>query len=396
MENGLIPALTTAAHVKRALREHLRAIGYRFVRGKPVREHSSKEDIRKLYASKRESILESNQSFLKANLAKLKTNFANGSEIDPSNVEVKLEVVHKSTWQSDLFRLATLTWSVPVSSGYGRRIRFLVWDSSNGKLMGILALGDPVFNLAQRDANICWSNTQKSAKISSVMDAFVLGAVPPYSYILGGKVIASLLRSKEIKKIFSEKYKGKRSVIARKLHDGQLSLITTTSSLGRSSIYNRLSIDGQKILTPSGYSNGWGHFHISDDVFKIIRKYLEEHDDPYSGNHQYGQGPNWRLRAIRKCLEDVGFDSSILNHGIKRQIFLCPTHENSYSFLREESGKLRNCLMMPCSEISSKAINRWMIPRARRDDSYKHWTQDLLFKPSIKKEETHIIRSRKI
>ena len=53
--------------------------------------------------------------------------------------------------EGDLFRAATLLWSVPVSRGYGRRMRYLVMDESNNKLIGLFALGDPVFNLKSRD-----------------------------------------------------------------------------------------------------------------------------------------------------------------------------------------------------------------------------------------------------
>jgi Druantia protein DruA len=38
-----------------------------------------------------------------------------------------------------------------VSRGYGRRMRFLIWDQSNEKLIGLIVLGDPVFNLRVRD-----------------------------------------------------------------------------------------------------------------------------------------------------------------------------------------------------------------------------------------------------
>ncbi len=71
-------------------------------------------------------------------------------------------------------RYASLTWSVPVSNGYGRRMRFLVFDASNDKLMGLLALGDPVYNLRVRDQWIGWSVEQKNARLWHVMDAYVL------------------------------------------------------------------------------------------------------------------------------------------------------------------------------------------------------------------------------
>ena len=77
--------------------------------------------------------------------------------------------------------LASLTWSVPVSNGFGRRLRYLVWDESNGKLMGLIAIGDPVFNLAARDKLIGWTSKDRNSRLVNIMDAYVLGAIPPYN-----------------------------------------------------------------------------------------------------------------------------------------------------------------------------------------------------------------------
>jgi hypothetical protein len=51
--------------------------------------------------------------------------------------------VSRDIWESDLFRLASLTWAVPVSNGFGRTLRYLVWDEHNDKLIGLIAIGDP-------------------------------------------------------------------------------------------------------------------------------------------------------------------------------------------------------------------------------------------------------------
>src|SRR5262249_30013567 len=55
--------------------------------------------------------------------------------------------VSRDIWESDLFRLASLTWAVPISNGFGRRLCYLVWEEHNDKLIGLIAIGDPVFNL---------------------------------------------------------------------------------------------------------------------------------------------------------------------------------------------------------------------------------------------------------
>ena len=97
-----------------------------------------------------------------------------------------------------MFRLASLTWSVPVSNGFGRRLRYLVWDAHNGKLIGLIAIGDPVFNLSVRDNLIGWNVHDRTARLVNIMDAYVLGALPPYNALLAGKMIACLIRSREI------------------------------------------------------------------------------------------------------------------------------------------------------------------------------------------------------
>src|SRR5262249_53150336 len=132
--------------------------------------------------------------------------FAAGLEIDPEQIRPRLETVEGCTWQSDLFRLASLTWSVPVSNGYGRSMRFLVWDDSNGKLLGLIGLTDPVFNLRARDSEIGWNSDDRRQRLIHMMDAHVLGAIPPYNELLCGKLVACLVRSVEVRNIFREKY----------------------------------------------------------------------------------------------------------------------------------------------------------------------------------------------
>src|ERR671933_745688 len=71
--------------------------------------------------------------------------FASGAEVVPERITPRLVEVLPDSEDELLFRYASLHWSIPVSSGYGRRLRFLVVDESNDKLMGIIGLGDPVF-----------------------------------------------------------------------------------------------------------------------------------------------------------------------------------------------------------------------------------------------------------
>jgi len=155
---SVIPLLTVEARLKRSLRRHLRGLGFkRTEQGGLTPPDRSKDSFRQVHRAQLCERLKAERSFIALQWPLLQEHFANGNEVDPSRIAPRLELIQADTWQSDLFRLAALTWSVPVSQGYGRRMRFLIWDDSNDKLLGLLALADPVFNLAVRDRFIGWT-----------------------------------------------------------------------------------------------------------------------------------------------------------------------------------------------------------------------------------------------
>ena len=200
--------------------------------------------------------------------------FADGNPLDPAKIEPEIIEVSPGSDEARLFRFATLLWSIPVSRGFGRRLRFLVRDRHNGCLIGLFALGDPVFNLNARDSWIGWSHQDRAARLVHVMDAYVLGAVPPYSFLIGGKMIAALMGSREVKDAYERKYLGKEGVISQKPNQARLVLLTTTSALGRSSLYNRLVVPGGVRFIRIGETKGFGHFHISGEIFGALRDLL--------------------------------------------------------------------------------------------------------------------------
>lgn len=336
----------------------------------------SKVEIRKFHTTKRVERAASCRKLVDKYGAALLQEFANGPEISPASFNVDLVPVLSDTHESRLFRFASLLWSVPVSQGYGRRMRFLVRDTYNGKLVGIFALGDPVFNLKMRDDFIGWNSNDRQERLYHVMDAFVLGAVPPYNRLLAGKLLALLTLSNELRKEFTKKYRKMESVIAERNKTASLVLVTTTSALGKSSVYNRLQLpnEEQRAFMSVGYSGGWGHFHFSDSTFSQLRDWLREQGDKNADGHQYGKGPNWRMRAIRKALELLGFNMDLLKHGVKREIFLAPVAENYKEYLRGEH-KMPRYIDRPMQAIVEFYKTRWLIPRAERIDDWKIWTR---------------------
>jgi len=161
-----------------------------------------KDAIRQLHSDRQKYVLLSNRNWILNNEDKIFGYFANGDEISPEAIEPELHEIRGTGWQSDLFRYATYLWSVPVSRGFGRSMRYLVMDKSNDKLMGIFGLTDPVIGLKDRDEWIGWTKEQKENRLWHVLDAYILGAVPPYSELLGAKLVASLTTSNEVRDAF--------------------------------------------------------------------------------------------------------------------------------------------------------------------------------------------------
>jgi len=294
---------------------------------------------------------------------------ASGNEINPERIKPCLVMVISGSIEELLFRYASLHWSIPVSSGYGRRLRFLVMDSYHEKLIGLIGLGDPVFSLKARDAWIGWGNEEKRQRLSYVMDAFVLGAVPPYSYLLCGKLVAMLAASNEVREAFRIKYEEKQSLIQNKLHDGRLAMITTTSALGRSSMYNRLKYEDRLLYQKVGFTRGFGEFHFLNGLYNEIYEYVSKACKPTSKNILWGNGFRNRREVIGKCLKTLNLSSDWLNHGIQREIYVVPLAENTRNFLQGYDKMLVE-VDQSVEDLFAFFRERWLLPRATRDKRY--------------------------
>lgn len=355
---------------------HLRTDGYRIENGILTSpEFNDKDAVRQVYARYRWKLLDQNRNWIEQLEPQLLQWFANGEDIVPERINPALVPV-KSELERKLFTYASLLWSVPPSAGYGRRLRYLVIDQSNSKLIGILGLCDPVLGLRARDEWIGWTTQQRWERLWHVMDVYALGAVPPYSFLLGGKLVAMLAASNEVRRDFKVRYAGKPAVISGRVRPPYLVLLTTTGALGRSSLLNRLKFRGRLLWQPVGWTQGQGHFRFLDGLFDDMLGYLKQKGDPLVYKYKFGGGPNWRMRVIRTCLQRVGLDrDSFLNHGIRRQVFAAELTRDAREFLRGEIQQL-HFYNLAMSELVSYFKERWLLPRAERDRRFREFKKD--------------------
>jgi hypothetical protein len=295
---------------------------------------------------------------------------ASGPDVVPEKIVPRLVEVRRGSEDELLFRYASLHWSIPVSAGYGRRLRFLVIDESNEKLIGLFGLGDPVFNMGVRDRWIGWSMDDRKVRLHHVMDAFIVGAVPPYAQLLCGKLVAMFLASDEVRQAFRRRYSDRHSLITRRALDGKLLLVTTTSALGRSSIYNRVRYAGHPLLVRVGATEGYGEFHFVNGLYSKIWEYAQEFCTPTERATEWGKGFRNRREVIRKTLMSLGLSSEWVFHGVQRELFAIPLASNALELLRGEHRRAR-WTTMPVTTLFEDFRTRWLIPRAERDPSYR-------------------------
>lgn len=300
---------------------------------------------------------------------------ADGSEVSVPDIEPELVLVEQKTDEALLFRYIQLHWSIPISNGYGRRLRFLVRDRSNGKVIGIIGLSDPVYSLRARDQWVGWDEETKKKNLYHVMDAYVLGAVPPYSQLLCGKLIATLAISSEVQAAFKARYKDQPSRSAKIVRPPYLALVTTTSALGRSSIYNRLAYDGRILWHALGYTQGSGTFHFANGLYKRMKEFAEIYCLPTARSEAWGEGFRNRREVIGKCLTEIGYRDSLRYHNVMREIYAAPCGDNALRFLR---GEIRRPKLSTESseELFELFRKRWLLPRAERQTDYQTFKRE--------------------
>ena len=108
----------------------------------------------------------------------------------------------------------------------------------------------------------------------------------------------ALIRSRDIYDDFSRTYGGTVGIISGKEKKARLLAVTTSSSLGRSSVYNRLKLGGIPYFTSIGYTGGWGHFHIPDDLFCGNGELRDQRERPLLGPEVREVSPD-RYRQTR-------------------------------------------------------------------------------------------------
>ena len=173
---------------------------------------------------------------------------------------------------------------------------------------------------------------------TDMMDITVCGALPPYTHLLGGKLVCMLLCSPEVRQFYAKRYRGQPSVIASSMkgkpviRKPRLVLLCTTSLYSSgSSQYNRIKIPAEAVggragdllqYQNLGQSEGFGSFHFSRETVEAMSTLVGRTNGGRRVNSIFGEGVNPLLRKIRDALEFTGLPSDVLlRHGNRRILY---------------------------------------------------------------------------
>jgi Domain of unknown function (DUF4338) len=312
--------------------------------------------------------------------SKHKKRFREGHEIDPSKISPKLHLVEDDEW-AELFVTTRALWSMPYNKGYGRRLRFVIYDEYHDGVIGIIGLQSPPADLGVRDRLFQYPDESKLSLVNCTMDAYAVGAIPPYSYLLGGKLCAGLISSNTIRQAYWRRYAGQKSQMLEENIQQPLVAITTTSAFGRSSQYNRLKYHDKLLAEPIGYTLGFGTLHL-EHLYGDISNYLKLINQYTKGG--FGNGPKVRWQNISRALSSLGLSVSHLKHGVKREVFLYRLVEN----LEDGMSGLAfgNPIQIQEEDFSEFWLNRWALPRAERFPTWRLGNERELLTQTIKNQ----------
>lgn len=239
-------------------------------------------------------------------------------------------------------------------------------------------------------------NANKESKVgTSMMEIVVCGAVQPYNYLLGGKLVAMLLTSPQVVHDYEKRYGEQTSTIASQIagyditRPAHLAYLGTTSlyvgnsdkqkylSAGRSSFkpssssqYNRIHIpaevlkgDGELRYECIGLTEGFGVVHFSSET----REALEELDillhNARRVNSIFGEGTSPRMRKIRQGISLLGLDDSFLVHGQSRLVYGVSLIHNTERYLMGQDLVPNYIFPQKRPQEATKKIARYWISR---------------------------------
>jgi len=250
--------------------------------------------------------------------------------IDPY-VEIVDDDAKQSTRWTEIRRLIH---TMEFQANPGRNVKCYVKDRVSGKILGQICLGSDITSLGVRDEYIGWQKEDKfkNGKLNCTTIATTIVSTQPFGYnFLGGKLIAALATSPEVRDYWQKKY------------NNPLIGVGTTSLYGIHSQYN--GIPHFKTL---GESKGKISTKPDDKVYDPWHQWLKENKKEWYEQHitrererngesmgyeKNGPVSGIKQKIIQAIFKELGIKGNAYDHGFQRGVYFAQMYQNGNDFL---------------------------------------------------------------
>ncbi len=341
------------------------------------------EVFRSIQIQSRSKKIKQHINFLASQNGKIKQFLINGVDVDPRKIQLELRIVKTKTHDESLFKWWNfIWWSIPYERAYGRQMRFLLWDTYHDKPFGLIGLHSAPLKIKIRDEYLGIKKESRDWWINMSMSAQRVGALPPYNRLLGGKMVAMTLASKDIREAYQAKYEGKFTLMKKRELPAELLFVTTTGAFGKSSIYNRIKYKDDKLIEFLGYTQGSGAFHIPENLYQEILIFLQEQGVDVSRG--YGHGPSRKRQLLSRAFQLLDLPD-FEYHGIKRAFYLISHAKNLKNVIeKNHTPAYKNYSIDLLCDYWKE---RWALPRAQRFNDWKTFDAEIFWQQSQRELE---------
>ena len=241
----------------------------------------------------------------------------------------------------------------------GRNVKINVKDRVSGKLLGQISLASDVTAMGVRDNFIGWTKDNKfvDGKLNNTTIASTIVCTQPLGYnFLGGKLIAMMTTTPEVREYWNSKYKN------------VLIAVGTTSLYGIHSQYNGIPLfktlgesAGKISLKPDDkFYDPW-HQWIKENRAEWYKQNISDERARNGANMGYeANGPvsGIKQKILSAIFKECGIKATEYHHGFKRGVYMAMMYENGCEYLRNEITEDKLILKDKFKQ-GTEYINKW-------------------------------------
>jgi hypothetical protein len=271
--------------------------------------------------------------------------FASGAGLDAAAIDPRLFPC-ESKQDREIFEFCRLAQSVPTTRMLYRQLPFIVRDIAHPGLpiVGILGLSSSVFSLGARDQFLGWTSNHKGRKkkgLNSCLQMSVCMAVPPYSYLRAGRLIASLALCDEVAKQYAVRY-------CRRGKSPRLLGVVTLSAKGiHAPIFNRIKLRTGGLYRRVGCTSGYSCLLFSLATMAAARVLVAKYDGSCPDNRSIST----MKRALNLC--EIPREN-FLQMGVPKGVYLGVPDDGALLALRAAQTDYR-----PSYPTVAAAVSLW-------------------------------------